>query len=95
MFPTKIEIPSEAIEPTFAKILGVLGMRVEEARKGEDKFGVEDACRRLWSGLKGLDAVTSALQTTHHCTMVLQNEYRLTSQYIFAVTGLNPIIEKW
>ena len=56
-------IPSEELEPTFARITGALFKACEDAK---DRISLEHACQCFWLGANALERITVCLTCTRN-----------------------------
>lgn len=82
-----MSIPSEELEPTFARIIGALFKACEDA---EDGLSLELACQCFWLGANALERIVTCLGCTRksgdptgiHASLAVSNTIRQVSLYI-------------
>jgi hypothetical protein len=88
---------SEDIEPTFARVIGVMFKRCEEA---QGEHALYAACNRFWWAANGINKITIAVRDGHHdadcvhASLAAGNELRRIADYIRHRIGIDPLTEK-
>lgn len=85
-------LASEEIEPTMARIIGVLFARCEDAKR---TFRVDDAACRMWWAVRAMSKLSIALQDGNspdcvHFSIAQTNERRRVRNYLLDLTGKDP-----
>lgn len=87
---TNIDIPSEAIEPFAAMLVGRLFARVTEAKNIGDINAVELAYANLWWGVHGLEKIAIAVSTATHFSIAASNHIRFVAEMVRKDLGVDP-----
>lgn len=87
-----VPIPSEALEPFAASLIGRMWARCEVAKTlGPHEY--EDALEGLWWAAKGLDKIATAVGSAVHFSLACGNHLRQIADLIEQETGRNPILD--
>jgi hypothetical protein len=85
----RFPIPSEAIEPFAAMLIGRMFARCEAAK--EDESAHYHALNCLWYALHGLEKISIAVETATHFSIAMNNHILMVSKYIQAEIGIDPM----
>jgi hypothetical protein len=82
---------SEAIEPAFQHMVGVMGMRYMKAVEVGDKSLMVDAAISFWGIIELINLQTIFLSTPTHASIAIGNMMRDVSRMIKADLGIDLI----
>jgi hypothetical protein len=86
---TKIDIPSEMLEPFAAMLVGRLFARVTEAKEAGDAHAIESAYAALWWGVHGLNKIAIAVSTATHFSIAAANHIRFVAELVRDDLGID------
>lgn len=88
---------SEEIEPTFARIIGAMFARCEQAKEGHELYF---ACNSLWWAVIGMEKIAIAVRGRAegadclHLSLATNNHVRMVSRYINGKIGIDPMFSE-
>lgn len=85
---------SECIEPAFAHMIGVMGMRYMDAKENGDRIDLVEAGHALWAVLQLINLQTIFLSNATHASIAISNQMRKVSYIFEHDLGIDPILGK-
>lgn len=87
----KFKIPSEAIEPAFASMIGVMFARYIAIK--ETGGDVVEAAQDFWAVTECINLLTILLSSCHHASIAIGNEQGKIASMIKEDIGVDPICD--